>query len=153
LTIRELWVCDGIGADYVREDLDFPNARQVGYIKKTIYIDGKLKIQDDRYGITSHVKKDFPPMMFLDTTRKHWEIENGLHHVKDRSWGEDHQYTNNQLMGGVLGVLRSLSLNAMRVIRPPDPDRKKRKYQKSLPKQAIEYLAKPLVAISKLLNV
>ncbi|MGK0182555.1 MAG: hypothetical protein ACI9YB_001855, partial [Halioglobus sp.] len=42
--------------------------------------------------------------------RKHWEVENGLHHVKDRSWLEDHQYSNNRNRGGILGTMRNLSL-------------------------------------------
>ncbi len=105
------------------------------------------------YGIASCCKEELPPAEFLETTRRHWEIENGLHHVKDRSWSEDHQYSSSSEKGGILGTLRNLSLNAMRVLVPPDSDRKKRKNQKSLPLQAISYLMNPLQALAKLARI
>jgi hypothetical protein len=80
-------------------------------------------------------------------------VENGLHHVKDRSWLEDHQYSNNRNRGGILGTMRNLSLNVMRVLSPPEADRKKRKYQKSLPLQAIGYIANPLRTLAKLAGI
>lgn len=86
----------------------------------------------------------------MDIARKHWEIENGLHHVKDRSWFEDHQYTKSSKIGGILGALRNLSLNIMRTLNPASRDRKKRKYDKSLPLQAIANLASPLKTLAKL---
>jgi len=152
-TVRDLWVCDGIAADYVRDDLEFPGAQQVGHIRKTFYLDGVMLKQEDWYGITSCTREELAPDAFLDMVRKHWEIENGLHHVKDRSWFEDHQYSKNQIIGAILGVFRNLSLNVMRVLRPPSPDRKKRKYDKSLPKQALGYLVKPLETLGKLINI
>ena len=98
-------------------------------------------------------KEELPPELFLEKTRQHWEVENGLHHVKDRSWHEDHQYSNNKKGGAVLGVLRNLALNVMRVLIPPSLDRKKRKYEKSLPKQAIAYAANPLETFKKLCRI
>ena len=153
MTIRELWICDDFTPDYIRKELDFPSILQVGYLRKSTYLNGILKKQEHHYGAASCSKDELPPNQFLDTTRKHWEIENGLHHVKDRSWFEDHQYSNDHQKGGALGRLRNLSLNAMRVLFPPEPDRKKRKYQKSLPLQAIEYIANPLRALARLAGV
>lgn len=150
---RELWICDGLTADYIREELNFPALLQVGYLRKSTYLNDILENQEHHYGATSHSKMELPPTQFLCTTRKHWEIENGLHHVKDRSWFEDHQYSSSREKGGVLGTLRNLSLNAMRVLLPPEPDRNKRKYQKSLPLQAIEYITKPLRAIARLAGI
>jgi len=77
--IRELWTCDGFTADYIREELDFPTALQVGYLIKSSYL--------------------------------------------------------------------------MRILLPPEPDRKKRKYQKSLPLQAIGYITKPLCALASLAEI
>ncbi|MFT5319485.1 MAG: hypothetical protein ACI8RA_002761 [Chlamydiales bacterium] len=44
-------------------------------------------------------------------------------------------------------------MNVMRVLSPPEADRKKRKYQKSLPLQAIGYIANPLRALAKLAGI
>lgn len=151
--MRELWVCDQIAADYIRNELGFPNVRQAGYIRKTIYKDDKILRQENWYGITSCTKEQLSPKAFLNTARKHWEIENGLHHVKDRSWFEDHQYSNDQVKGGILGVFRNLSLNVIRTLNPPSTDRKKRKYDKSLPKQALAFLAKPLKMLVRMARI
>lgn len=151
--VRELWICNGFTAEYIREELNFPVVLQVGYLRKSSYLNDALMTQEHHYGITSCPKSELPPEKFLDTTRKHWEIENGLHHVKDRSWLEDHQYSNSRKKGGILGALRNLSLNSMRVLCPPEADRKKRKYQKSLPMQAISYLANPLRTLTKLAGI
>lgn len=151
--MRELWICDSIAADYIRDELNFPSVLQVGYLRKRTYIMDTIKNQEDSYGATSYSWLELPPIAFLEVTRKHWEVENGLHHVKDRSWLEDHQYSNSREKGGILGVLRNLSLNAMRVLLPPSPDRKKRKHQKSLPMQAIGHIANPSKALAKLAGV
>ena len=140
-------------ADYIREELNFPVALQVGYLRKSTYLNDALVNQENHYGITSCPKSELPPEEFLDKTRKHWEVENGLHHVKDRSWLEDHQYSNSRQKGGILGVLRNLSLNSMRVLFPPEADRKKRKYQKSLPMQAIGHLVNPLRTLIRLARI
>lgn len=150
--VRELWVCNGIAADYIREELNFPWAVQVGYLRKSTY-HGALVNHEHHYGITSCPKRELPPEKFLDKTRKHWEVENGLHHIKDRSWLEDHQYSNNRQKGGILGALRNLSLNSMRVLFPPETDRRKRKHQKSLPMQAIGYLTNPLHTLNRLAGI
>lgn len=152
-TIRELWICDGIATDYIRNDLSFPEVRQTGYIRKSVYQNDVLQHQEHWYGITSCSRGDLPPEAFLDTTRKHWEIENGLHHVKDRSWLEDHQFSNDQALGGILGAMRNISLNAMRILNPPSRTRKKRKYDKSLPRQALAYLMRPLKALARLAKI
>ena len=151
--VRELWVCNELAAEYIREELNFPKALQVCYLRKSTYLNDAPVNQEHHYGITSCSKLELPPEKFLDKIRKHWEVENGLHHVKDRSWLEDHQYSKDRQKGGMLGVLRNLSLNAMRVLFPPEIDRKKRKHQKSLPKQAIGYLANPLRALTRLAGI
>jgi hypothetical protein len=148
-----LWVCDGIAADYIRTECGFPSAHQVGYLRKRTYLLGVLENEEHHYGVTSYKAYEFSAKDFLNSTREHWEVENGLHHVKDRSWSEDHQYSNNRARGSILGVLRNLSLNAMRVLSPPDADRQKRKYQKSLPLQAISYIMNPIRALAKLMGI
>lgn len=146
-----MWICDSLTPNYIREELNFPEVYQVSYLRKSTYQRGDLKKQEHHYGATSCSKVELPPDDFLTKTRKHWEIENGLHHVKDRSWFEDHQYSNSRRKGGTLGLLRNLILNAMRVLLPPEPT--KRKYQKSLLLQAIGYITKPLRALARLAGI
>lgn len=148
-----MWVCDGIAADYIRNECRFPSAYQVGYLRKRIYLQGVLESEEYHYGVTSYKTCEFSAKDFLNSTREHWEVENGLHHVKDRSWSEDHQYSNNRARGSILGVFRNLSLNAMRVLSPLDADRQKRKYQKSLPLQAISYIMNPIRTLAKLMGI
>ena len=42
LIVRELWICDGFTANYIREKLNFPTVLQVGYLWK-VKIHGKKK--------------------------------------------------------------------------------------------------------------
>jgi hypothetical protein len=41
--------------------------------------------------MSHHLKRRGKPPALLVVARRHWEIENGLHHKKDRSMGEDAQ--------------------------------------------------------------
>ena len=111
---REIWVCEGIGAEYVRDDLLFPGVKQVAKIKKTVSQKGKIVATEDWYGLTSCSRSDLPPSVFLETVRGHWSVENSLHHVKDRSWLEDKIYSKYTEPGLILGILRNLSLNLIR---------------------------------------
>ena len=110
-TRREIWVCDGEGAEYVREDLAFPGVKQVAKIRKTISQQGKIIATEDWYGLTSCSLATLAPSVFLKTVRGHWSVENSLHHVKDRSWLEDKIYSKETNPGLILGILRNLSLN------------------------------------------
>ena len=83
--VRELWICNGFTVDYIRENLNYPAFLQVGYLRKRTYLKNSLISQEHHYGVTSCSKSELSPEKFMDKTRKHWEIENGLHHVKNRS--------------------------------------------------------------------
>jgi predicted transposase YbfD/YdcC len=47
-----------------------------------------------------------------DVVRGHWQIENGLHHIRDVSFGEDASQIRTQ--PGVFAQLRTLALNCLR---------------------------------------
>ncbi|MBS0650161.1 MAG: transposase [Verrucomicrobia bacterium] len=71
----------------------FPGLKQIACIRKRIYDRGQLAAEEIRYHVTSASRRKLPPKKFLCGIRSHWQIENTLHHVKDRSWSEDKMYS------------------------------------------------------------
>lgn len=49
--------------------------------------------------------------------REHWEIENCLHHVKDRTWLEDRHWVGNKRTGAMVTMLRSVACSLVRKAR------------------------------------
>ena len=71
---------------------------------------------DDHYYLTS-LAPDNPkgrPKALLNLARRHWEIENCLHHVKDRSLAEDADRT--RPGATVMSRLRSLAVGLLKHI-------------------------------------
>jgi hypothetical protein len=68
---------------------------------------------EDHYYLTS-LRPDAPqgnPAALLRLARSHWEVENCLHHVKDRSLGEDADRTH--AGATALARMRSLAVGAL----------------------------------------
>lgn len=95
---------------------NFPGLRQIACVRKRIYSKGQLTLEEIRYHVTSANRRKLPPKKFLRGVRGHWQIENTLHHVKDRSWGEDKMYSKVPEQGWVLGKLRNQALNIVRTL-------------------------------------
>ena len=51
----------------------------------------------------------------LRVIRNHWKVENGLHHVKDRSWDEDVHTLRRRGLTEVYAILVNTALNALRL--------------------------------------
>lgn len=152
LTIRrEIWVCNDIGADYVREELNFPGVKQVICIVKKEIKNQIIEHQECWYGITSCASSKLSPCKILKKSRQHWEVENCLHHVKDRSWYEDWQYTKFKNTGFALGILRNISLNIIRLIF--DHKKQKNKSKESMPKKALKLLCNPIKTLRKIMEI
>jgi len=83
----------------------------------------------------------------VKVTRKHWQIENGLHHVKDRTLKEDAHYSKNPTQGVSLAILRNAAVSILNKMTPPN----KRKI--SRPLQAIHFLTHPLQTLKELQHV
>ncbi len=62
-------------------------------MRKRIYKMGQLILEETPYHVTSANRRRLPPKKFLRGIRGHWQEENTLHHVKDRSWNEDKMYS------------------------------------------------------------
>lgn len=71
-------------------------------------------ITEDHYYLTSLSPREAGPEKLLRLVRRHWLIENELHHVKDRTMNEDAQ----QHRGGAntIARLRSLAVGLYRWI-------------------------------------
>ena len=93
----------------------WPGLRQVVHIRttrETLQTDPRTVIEDHYY-LTS-LSPDKPPgrpEALLAVARRHWEIENRLHHTKDRSLAEDADRT--RLGATILARLRSLAVGIL----------------------------------------
>ncbi len=99
-------------ADYVREELGFPGARQAAMVQKaSVDIDtGEVSTQ------SSYLPPErCAPDALLRLFRNHWSVENSLHHVKDRSWDEDRHTLRSPGLSEVFATLLNLSLNVLRL--------------------------------------
>ena len=116
----------------------FPGLQQIGCLRKQIYSNGRLILEEYRYHVTSANRRKLPPKRFLQAIRGHWQIENSLHHVKDRSWQEDKMYSKRSEQGWILGKLRNQALNVIRILA-----RKLGWKEESMPKWTAQLLSTP----------
>jgi len=93
----------------------WPGLRQVVHIRTTreaVQAGLELIVEDHHY-LTSLApeKSKGSPKALLTLARRHWEIENGLHHAKDRSLGEDADRTRSGAT--IMARLRSLAIGLL----------------------------------------
>ena len=105
-------------ADYLREELGFPGARQAARLRRMEKTDltiatGELA-QERWYLLTRLPPGRCSPDDLLRLFRGHWSIENSLHHVKDRSWDEDRHTLRRPGLGEVFAVLVNVSRHVLR---------------------------------------
>jgi predicted transposase YbfD/YdcC len=117
---------------------NFPGLRQIACVRKRIYSKGQLTLEEIGYHVTSASRRKLPPKKFLRGVRGHWQIENALHHVKDRSWCEDKMYSKIPEQGWVLGKLRNQALNIVRTLAE-----KLGLKEASMPKWSAQLLSRP----------
>jgi hypothetical protein len=68
-----------------------------------------------RYGIASLAPARANPSQLLTFTRHHWGIENGLHWVRDVTFGEDRSVLRSGHTHHVMATLRNLALSLLRI--------------------------------------
>ena len=86
---RRIWTDEAL-ADYIRDELGFPGARQGAMVEKEAVDIATGEVSRERwYLLTSLSSRRCGPKELLRGFRNHWRVENSLHHVKDRSWDED----------------------------------------------------------------
>ena len=82
---RRIWTDEAL-ADYIREELGFPGAKQGAMVEKESVDIATGEVSRERwYLLTSLSSRGCGPKELLRGFRHHWSVENSLHHVKDRS--------------------------------------------------------------------
>ena len=67
------------------------------------------------YGITSLRPEQASPDELLTLWREHWHIENGVHWVRDKVFGEDLSQARRNTSAHTLAALRNLVINVLRI--------------------------------------
>ncbi len=110
---RRIWT-DGVLADYIREELGFPGARQGVMLEKERMDIATGEVSRERWHLlTSLSFRRCAPKDLLGVIRSHWKVENSLHHVKDRSWDEDVHTLRRPGLGEVYAILVNTALNSL----------------------------------------
>jgi predicted transposase YbfD/YdcC len=137
LEVREIWASTQMNQWFEKK---WAGIAQVFMIRRTVTEKGKTRIETV-YGITSLPRKKANAQRLLQLNRKHWSIENRLHHRKDVTLGEDASQIRGKgapqvlaaLNGGILALMDFLCVT-------------------NVIKQFIHYCAHPKNAISLLLG-
>jgi hypothetical protein len=93
--------------------LDWPGARQVGVLERTRII-GAQTSREVAFVITSLPPDRADAAALLRLVRRHWEIENRLHYVRDVCMGEDASRIRSGSAPQILSALRNLVLALLR---------------------------------------
>ena len=112
---RRIWT-DALLADYIRDELGFPGARQGAMVEQESVDLATGEVSRERwYLLTSLGSRQWGPRELLRLFRNHWSVENRLHHVKDRSWDEDVHTLRRPGLGEIFATLVNTGLNALRL--------------------------------------
>jgi len=82
---REIWTSTQMNGFFEK---DWPGIAQVWKIKRTVKEKGEERVEVV-YGMTNLPRKKANAERLLQLNRKHWAIENRLHHRRDVTLGED----------------------------------------------------------------
>lgn len=96
-------------------DLDFPAAAQVFQI--TRYRTDRTTGERETHtwlGVTTLTPDQATPTQIATLLRRHWEIENRLHYVRDVTYTEDHSRLRTGTAPRTMASLRNLAISALR---------------------------------------
>lgn len=95
--------------------IDFPHAAQVFRLRRDRGgLDGARTSKEVIYGITGLVPDRAGPAQIAAHARQHRTIENGLHYVRDVTFGEDARQIRTGNAPRVMAGLRNLAISALR---------------------------------------
>jgi predicted transposase YbfD/YdcC len=94
-----------VASTALNDYLDWPRVGQVMMVERCWRERGETK-QAVRYGITSLPPDAADAARLLTLIRGHWQIENGLHYVKDVTLGEDRSLIHKGNGPSVMAILR-----------------------------------------------
>jgi hypothetical protein len=118
---RRLWV-DGDSADYAREALSFPGLRLLLRVDSESRGGGGKVQTETRYFASSLEPGGVTPAELLALVRGHWQVENGLHFVKDRWWDEDRHYSKQPGVAMGFAVLVNAVVTVLRATADPEQE-------------------------------
>ncbi len=127
-------------------EIEFPYAAQVFRISKksTVLKTGKVSNQTI-YGITSLPVEEYGAVELLDLTRKHWQIENGLHYRRDVTFKEDKVKKKSLSGGQIMAALNNLAIGILRKTGWENIAQARRFYNAQIHK-GLELINHPIVA-------
>lgn len=121
--------------------LDWPRVGQVFRLERKRRVKGKVAVEVV-YGITSLSRMDADAQRLLALTRCHWSIENGLHHVRDVTLGEDRCRVRKGNAPQVLASVRNVAVYLLNRMNTPSIAAATREIA-AQPQQAIPWLNDP----------
>ncbi len=96
------------------------------------------------YGITSLPVEEYGAAELLDLTRKHWQIENGLHYRRDVTFKEDEVRKKSKNAGQIMAALNNLAIGILRKIGWKNLAKARRFYEIQFAK-GLELIIQPIV--------
>ena len=87
----------------------WPYVAQVAELTRIVTEQGQTR-QEVVYLITSLSAAQATPLRLLELIRGHWHIENGLHYVRDVTFGEDRSRLRTGHAPQVMAALRNLAI-------------------------------------------
>jgi hypothetical protein len=140
---RRLWL-DLDTADYAREALSFPGLRILLRVDSETRGGGAEPQTETRYFATAVDPARITADGLLAAVRGHWQVENGLHFIKDRWWDEDRHYSKQPGVALGFAVLLNAVVTVLRATGDPEDQRPLRARADALSwdvEQAIDLIA------------
>lgn len=110
---RRLWL-DIETAEYAQEALAFPGLRILLRVDRETRSGGAEAETETRYFASALDPERVTPEGLLRAVRGHWQVENGLHFIKDRWWDEDRHYSKRPRVALGLAVLLNAVVTVLR---------------------------------------
>ncbi len=101
-----------VASTALNDYLDWPALAQVMMIERTWWERGERKTAM-RYGITSLPAAVAGAERLLTLVRGHWQIENGLHYIKDVTLGEDRSLIHQGNGPSIMAILRDTVVSVL----------------------------------------
>jgi predicted transposase YbfD/YdcC len=101
-----------VASTALNDYLAWPGVAQVLMVERRWWERGKRK-EAVRYGITSLPPDDADAARLLALVRGHWQIENGLHYVKDVTLGEDRSLIRKGHGPSIMAILRDTVVSVL----------------------------------------
>lgn len=122
MVTRRLWL-DRETADYAREALSFPGLRILLRVDSETREGRTAPTTETRYFATALDPAGVTADELLAAVRGHWQVENGLHYIKDRWWDEDRHYSKQPGVALGFAVLLNAVVTVLRATADPQDDR------------------------------